>query len=349
MNLLKKLALALVLCAAPCFAQNPQQFNSQGTLSATTANCNSQLINTTSCIVLPLQQGIASTTFAISGTFTGTLNFEVTVNGVTSTLAVFPQGGGGSTTSTTAPGTWQVGVVGSSTVQVRASALTSGTVNVTITSSMAALPNAVTAPVRLADGTASLPTYSFSNHTGTGLSESPNGAVYLSSDGSGVFSCTNEPGPSAQCNFIVGGFQLGAQGTSAVFISAVGNTGATTGGTWNAAAYLTATNCAANGTAANPSVVTCGTAAAGMFSCSATATGGTCTVNTTRVTANSEISITQDAADGGASQLNVTCNTANVLSTSAPLLAAKVAGTSFTINLGTVTTNPACFEYRIEN
>ena len=28
-------------------------------------------------------------------------------------------------------------------------------------------------------------------------------------------------------------------------------------------------------------------------------------------------------------------------------LAAKVNGTSFTINLGTVTTNPACFEYFI--
>lgn len=117
----------------------------------------------------------------------------------------------------------------------------------------------------------------------------------------------------------------------------------------SAATELTASNCAANGTAANPSVVTCGAASAGMFSCSASATTGTCTVNTSSVTANSEVLIIQDDSDGGASQLNVTCNTGNVLKTTAPLLAAKVAATSFTINLGTVTSNPACFEYRIVN
>jgi hypothetical protein len=113
--------------------------------------------------------------------------------------------------------------------------------------------------------------------------------------------------------------------------------------------YQTGTKCAANGTAANPSVVSCVAAAAGMFSCATNASTGTCQVNTTAVTANSEIFITQDAADGGASQLNVTCNTGNVLSTSAPILAAKVAATSFTINLGTVIANPACFEYHIIN
>jgi hypothetical protein len=113
--------------------------------------------------------------------------------------------------------------------------------------------------------------------------------------------------------------------------------------------YQTNANCAANGTAANPSVVSCSAAAAGMFSCATNASTGTCQINTTAVTANSEISITQDAADGGASQLNVTCNTGNVLSATAPILASKSAGTSFTINLGTVTTNPACFEYIIMN
>lgn len=117
----------------------------------------------------------------------------------------------------------------------------------------------------------------------------------------------------------------------------------------NAGTYQTATNCKANGTAANPSIAACGSAASGMFSCATNASTGTCTVNTTRVTANSEIAITQNAADGGASQLNVTCNTGNVLSATAPILAAKVAATSFTINLGTVATNPACFEYIIVN
>lgn len=108
-------------------------------------------------------------------------------------------------------------------------------------------------------------------------------------------------------------------------------------------------NCIANGTAANPSVVSCSSNGTGMFSCSATASTGTCVVNTTAVTANSIITLVQTAADGGASQLNVTCNTANVLSTSLPVIASKSANTSFTINLGTVTSNPACFEYTITN
>jgi len=117
----------------------------------------------------------------------------------------------------------------------------------------------------------------------------------------------------------------------------------------NSPGYQTATNCKGNGTAANPSVVTCAAAAAGMFSCDPAASTGTCQVNTTAVTANSEIQIIQDAADGGASQLNVTCNTALVTPAAKPILLSKNAGVSFTINLGTVTANPGCFEYTITN
>jgi len=115
------------------------------------------------------------------------------------------------------------------------------------------------------------------------------------------------------------------------------------------ATYVTSTKCAANGTATNPSVVSCYAAAAGMFSCSTKASTGTCQVNTTAVTADSQIEIIQTQADGGVGQLNVTCNTANVLNTGKPLLLSKSAGSNFVINLGTVTTNPACFEYVIVN
>lgn len=112
---------------------------------------------------------------------------------------------------------------------------------------------------------------------------------------------------------------------------------------------LTSAFCKANGTAANPSVVSCGANPAGMISCATNASTGTCQVNTTIVTANSQIFITQNAADGGASQLNVTCNTASTLPGAAPILASKSAGASFTLNMGTITTNPACFEYIIVN
>jgi hypothetical protein len=124
------------------------------------------------------------------------------------------------------------------------------------------------------------------------------------------------------------------------------NTGVLT--TTTSGTYLTTTNCKGNGTAANPSVVTCGSASAGMFSCDPAASTGTCRVNTTAATANSEIGVTQNQADGGAGQLNLTCNTGNVLPAASPLLQAKGAG-FFIINLGTVTVNAGCFEYQINN
>jgi hypothetical protein len=43
----------------------------------------------------------------------------------------------------------------------------------------------------------------------------------------------------------------------------------------------------------------------------------------------------------------VTCNTNNVLPATAPLLGLRSAATSFTINVGTFTTNPLCFSYFI--
>jgi hypothetical protein len=128
-----------------------------------------------------------------------------------------------------------------------------------------------------------------------------------------------------------------------------GPIGGTTPAAGTFTTLLTATNCKGNGTAANPSVVTCSAAAAGMFSCDPAASTGTCQVNTTAVTANSEIQIIQDAADGGASQLNVTCNTALVTPSAKPILLSKNTGVSFTINLGTVAANPGCFEYTITN
>lgn len=111
--------------------------------------------------------------------------------------------------------------------------------------------------------------------------------------------------------------------------------------------FGTQTNCAANGTAANPSVVSCTAASAGSFSCSTSASTGTCTVNTTAVTANSEIFITgrNDATTG--TRLGVTCNTG--ISTVLPEIATVVAATSFTINLGTFASNPECFSYYIIN
>lgn len=106
-------------------------------------------------------------------------------------------------------------------------------------------------------------------------------------------------------------------------------------------------DCAAAGSAANPSIVACGSANSGAFSCDPAATGGTCQVNTTAVTANSRIFVQQSDAEGA--NLGVTCNTAITISATAPLLASKTAGSNFVINLGTVTANPGCFVFWIVN
>jgi hypothetical protein len=128
----------------------------------------------------------------------------------------------------------------------------------------------------------------------------------------------------------------------------IGTTNANpTSGTIKPGLYATGTNCAAVGTAANPSVASCTAAAAGAFSCATNASTGTCQVNTTAVTANSRIFVQQSDAEGA--NLSVTCNTGITVSGTAPLLASKAAGASFTINLGTVTVNPACFIYWIVN
>lgn len=126
-----------------------------------------------------------------------------------------------------------------------------------------------------------------------------------------------------------------------------GYTNGTFGGKISGATIGTATNCSAVGTAANPSVASCSAAPAGSFSCATNATGGTCRVNTTAVTANSQIIVIEDETLG--TRLGVTCNTSTNVLPASRLMAARSAGASFTINLGTVTTNPACFSYSIVN
>jgi len=189
---------------------------------------------------------------------------------------------------------------------------------------------------------------SYITWTGSSYFESPSNGVFFFENHAGTGLTRIAIGPDTSS--FPGLCPSGSGGALAIDVAGACTTPApVTVGALTASTHSTATNCAANGTAANPSVASCSAAAAGMFSCATNASTGTCTVNTTAVTANSEITITQDAADGGASQLNVICNTGNVLSATAPILAAKVAATSFTINLGTVTANPACFEYIIVN
>jgi hypothetical protein len=97
------------------------------------------------------------------------------------------------------------------------------------------------------------------------------------------------------------------------------------------------TNCSSS---AGPAV--CAAAAAG--SVIIPAAGTDVTVNTTAVTANSQIFAIFDQSLG--TKLGVTCNS----TTANPHIGARVAGTSFTIHANVApVTNPACFSYFIIN
>ncbi len=78
-----------------------------------------------------------------------------------------------------------------------------------------------------------------------------------------------------------------------------------------------------------------------MFALPAAATS--VTVNTTAVTANSEIFVFNDDSLG--TRLGVTCNTGldNVL------ISSRVPGTSFTVTGSAPVTNPNCYSYLIVN
>jgi len=108
-------------------------------------------------------------------------------------------------------------------------------------------------------------------------------------------------------------------------------------GSIGGATYNTQTNCSST---ASPAA--CASASAGSVTVAASAT--TEVVNTTAVTANSQVLLTFDSSLG--TKLGVTCNTIPVQGT----ISARTAGTSFTIKLPSApSSNPACFSYEIVN
>lgn len=123
-----------------------------------------------------------------------------------------------------------------------------------------------------------------------------------------------------------------------------GGAGAFTTATANT--YNTTTNCGASGSAGNPSIVACGSAAVGAVACNVASSTGTCVINTSAVTANSEIFVEEVTSESA--RLGITCNASPSVLPAIPV-ASKSAGVSFTINMPTIVGNPACFDYHIVN
>jgi hypothetical protein len=112
-----------------------------------------------------------------------------------------------------------------------------------------------------------------------------------------------------------------------------------TGTGLSSTAYQTAANCSSS---ASPAV--CGSAAAGSFTIAAAGTA--ITVNTTAVTANSQIFVQEDETLG--TKLGVTCNTG--ILANPPAITARTAATSFAVGITAgLAVNPVCFSYWIVN
>lgn len=107
--------------------------------------------------------------------------------------------------------------------------------------------------------------------------------------------------------------------------------------------YLTGTNCAS---AASPAI--CGSAAAGSVLIPTGTTSSTLTVNTTAVTANSQIIFYPDDSLG--TRLGVTCNSTLATLSGGSFISARTPGTSFTITFnGSILTNGVCGSYYLLN
>lgn len=86
----------------------------------------------TGCVTLSVQ-GLGAASVQVTGTFTGTLEFETSLDGVTYTSwTVTPSGGGASVTSATAAGIWQGSIGGLGILRTRFSAHVSGIATVTM-------------------------------------------------------------------------------------------------------------------------------------------------------------------------------------------------------------------------
>lgn len=117
------LAAMLFLCAICTHGQA----SSTGTITASATSC----ATTNACITLHLPNNSATAVVAVTGTFTGTLQFEAAPDGTTFS-SVYP--------AQTVVGTYSFSVSGMTDVRVRASAMASGGPTVTINTSPAS-PN----------------------------------------------------------------------------------------------------------------------------------------------------------------------------------------------------------------
>lgn len=133
---MKKLLLFLLLFALTDFAS--AQSLVTGTIQSSAFTCQPQG-GSTACVFLQVAPQTNSADITVAGTYSGTLQFEVSGDGGATWVSVLatPPGSTSAVTSTTSTGTWTASMAGHTFIRVRASALASGVASITLNPSQA--------------------------------------------------------------------------------------------------------------------------------------------------------------------------------------------------------------------
>lgn len=124
---MKRLILLVLLALVPTsgYAQSP---SNQAVL--TSATCPGS-----GCVTLSIS-GLGASSLQVAGTYSGTIQFEASVDGSTyADLSMTPSGGGSGATNTTSTGVWQGATGGIAIIRARMSSYTSGRATVTLQAS----------------------------------------------------------------------------------------------------------------------------------------------------------------------------------------------------------------------
>lgn len=135
---MKKLLLCFSLLALAQFAGAQYLSLVQGTIQSSASSCQVQG-GSTACVFLQVAPQTNSADITVAGTYSGTLQFEVSGDGGASWVSVnaTPPSSTTAVTSTTSTGTWTASMAGHSFLRVRCSTYSSGVANVTLNPSQA--------------------------------------------------------------------------------------------------------------------------------------------------------------------------------------------------------------------
>jgi hypothetical protein len=133
---MKKLLLFLSLLALVNFAGAQELVD--GSIRSSASSCQPQAV-TSACVFLQVGPQTNSADITVRGTYSGTLQFEVSGDAGATWVSVnaTPPNSSTAVTSTTSTGTWTASMAGHSFLRVRASAFASGVANVTLNPSQA--------------------------------------------------------------------------------------------------------------------------------------------------------------------------------------------------------------------